>query len=288
MMDHIRITTQLSFQDVSKENVTEYIRAGLRLNKEIGFDGADFSTTLLSLSGDGWKQEAEQALVDANEIGLPLVVAHLPFVKGGVPRTEEFWEDFRGKMFHAIEAAAILKVERAVLHTNTGTLVMQDYRPQEQLDWALRHIEPFAEHAAKHGVNLVVENMPVVPGARVTHRFSQWAEEVCQVADTFGMGICWDIGHANVSGVRQSEALAYIGDRLKMQHVHDNCAMADEHILPFTGTVDWQDVMRGLAAIDFRGVFDMEVKAAQIPGPLRENYARQTLATAQYLMTYLK
>ena len=44
-MDHIRITTQLSFQDVSKENIAEYIRAGLRRNKEIGFDGADFSTT---------------------------------------------------------------------------------------------------------------------------------------------------------------------------------------------------------------------------------------------------
>ena len=287
-MDHIRIATQLSFQNVPKEDISEYIRAGLRLNKEIGFDGADFSTTLLSLTSDDWKREAEQALADANEIGLPLVVGHLPFVKGGTAQTDAFWEEFRRKMFHAIEAAAILKTEWAVLHTNTGTLVMQDYRPQEQLDWTLRHIEPFAEYAAKLGVPLVVENMPVVPGARVTHRFSQWAEEICQVADTFGMGICWDIGHANISGVRQSEALAYIGDRLKMLHVHDNCAMADEHHLPFTGTVDWKDVMGGLAAMDFRGVFDMEVKAAQIPGPLRENYGRQVLATARHLMTYLK
>ena len=61
-MDHIRIATQLSFQNVPKEDISEYIRAGLRLNKEIGSDGADFSTTLLSLTSDDWKREAEQAL----------------------------------------------------------------------------------------------------------------------------------------------------------------------------------------------------------------------------------
>ena len=287
-MDHIRIATQLTFQDYSRENISEYIREGLRLNRKIGFDAADFTTTLLDLSSDAWKPAAEQALADAEEIGLPITVCHLPFVKGGAAQTDAFWAEFHQKMLHAIEAAAVLKVEHAVLHTNTGTLIMKDYRAKEQLEWVLRHIEPFAEHAAKLGVPLVVENMPVVPGARVTHRFSQWAEEICQVADIFGMGICWDTGHANISGVHQSEAIAYIGDRLKMLHIHDNCAMADEHNLPFTGTVDWKDVMSGLVAIGFRGVFDMEVKPSPIPGPLRENYARQTLETARYLMTCLK
>ena len=287
-MNKLRIATQLTFQDHSKENISDYIRNGLLLHREIGYDAADFSTTLLDLSSDAWKPAAEQALADAQEIGMPLAVGHLPFVKGGGSQPDAFWEEFRRKMLHAIEASAILRVEYAVLHTNTGTLVMKDYRAAEQLEWVLRHIEPFAEYAAKLGVKLVVENMPVVPGARVTHRFSQSAEEICQVADTFGMGICWDFGHANVSGIRQSEALAYIGSRLKMVHVHDNCAMADEHNMPFTGNVDWQDAMHGLALVNFDGVFDLELSPARFPAPLRKSHARLALETAQYLMTYLK
>lgn len=287
-MEKIRIAAQLAFQDHPKENISEYIRAGLLLHKEIGFDAADFSTTVLDLSSDAWKPAAEQALADSKEIGMPLAVCHLPFVKGGNRQSEEYMEDLKQKILRAIEAAAVLQVERAVIHTNTGTLVMPDYRPAEQLEWALRHIEPFVEHAAKLGVNLVVENMPVAPGARITHRFSQWAEEICQIADTFGIGVCWDFGHANVSGVRQSEGLAYVGKRLKMVHVHDNCAMTDEHLMPFTGTVDWKDAMQGLAAIGFDGVFDMELNPAKLPAPLRKGHARLALETAQYLMTYMK
>ncbi len=287
-MKKLRIATQLTFQDHSKDNISDYIRAGLLLHKEIGFDAADFSTTLLDLSSDAWKPAAEQALADSKEIGMPLAVGHLPFVKGGGSQSDAFMEEFRRKMLHAIEAAAVLGVEHAVLHTNTGTLIMKEYNAAEQLEWVLRHIEPFAEHAAKLGVGLVVENMPVVPGARVTHRFSQSAEEICQVADAFGMGICWDFGHANVSGVRQSEALSYIGSRLKMVHVHDNCAMADEHNMPFTGNVDWQDAMHGLALVDFDGVFDLELSPARFPAPLRRGHARLALETARHLMTYLK
>ncbi len=287
-MNKLRIATQLTFQDHSRENISDYIRNGLMLHKEIGFDAEDFSTTLLDLSSDAWKPAAEQALADAKEIGMPLAVGHLPFVKGGGSQSDAFWEDFHRRMLHAIEASAILGVEYAVLHTNTGTLLMKDYHAAEQLEWVLRHIEPFAEHAAKLGVKLVVENMPVVPGARVTHRFSQSAEEICQVADAFGMGICWDFGHANVSGVHQSEAITYIGDRLKMVHVHDNCAMADEHNMPFTGNVDWQDAMHGLALVSFDGVFDLELSPVRFPAPLRKSHARLALETAQYLMTYLK
>lgn len=49
-MNKLRIATQLTFQDHSRENISDYIRNGLMLHKEIGFDAADFSTTLLDLS----------------------------------------------------------------------------------------------------------------------------------------------------------------------------------------------------------------------------------------------
>ena len=83
---------------------------------------------------------------------------------------------------------------------------------------------------------------------------AQMPEELCDVADTLGIGICWDFGHANISGVKQSKGLAYVGKRLKVLHVNDNFAGDDIHILPFTGNVDWRDAMHGLALSEFDGL----------------------------------
>ena len=288
-MRKLRIAAPLGFQTASKEDISAFIRAGLQTHKDLGFDAADFSTPLLDLAGTGWKAQAEQALADSKTIGMPLAVAHLPYVKGGCSHMPaQFHEDFAHKMRNAIEAAALLGVECAVLHTSTGTMPLRDFDWHKELEWVKGHIAPFAEHAAKHGLKLVVENMPVIPGNPVTRRFSQTSEDICAVADYFGLGICWDFGHANVSGGHQSEHLAYIGDRLKMVHVHDNCGMADQHNPPFTGTVDWQDAMAGLEKIGFRGVFDMELSPAKIPAPVRMAYGRLAVEAADQLMEYMK
>ena len=286
-MTKLRISTSLNLHEGSRENIPEYITKGLSFHKKIGFDAVDMPSPLFKGMGEKWEEGIAHALRESEKAGIRFELCHLPFgIKPDAPQEEQ--EAFRASVHTAIDAAKMLGVSYAVLHPNSVTIPMSEYDEKAQHEMVMAHLSPFAEHAAKLGVKLVVENMPVVPGARVTHRFSQSAEEICQVADAFGMGICWDFGHANVSGVHQSEAITYIGDRLKMVHVHDNCAMADEHNMPFTGNVDWQDAMHGLALVSFDGVFDLELSPARFPAPLRKSHARLALETAQYLMTYLK
>ena len=165
---------------------------------------------------------------------------------------------------------------------------MKKYNRQVEYDRVMDNLGPYAEHAAKVGLNIVVENMRLEPGIRQTHRYGQDADELVEVADALGIGICWDFGHANISGVKQSEGLSYVGKRLKVVHINDNAAVDDEHLAPFMGNVDWRDAMHGLALTGFDGVMNFELGATKLPAVARKAYAQYVIDVAGELMSYVE
>ncbi|MBQ8850015.1 MAG: sugar phosphate isomerase/epimerase [Clostridia bacterium] len=286
-MKKLRVSSAFTIHSYPKDDLSEYVRVGLDFYKEAGFDAADFGTGLLDLSSDAWKPQVEQILDLSNKADFRFELCHLPFM-GGSAKSEEYVAEFNIKMHRAIDAAAALGVDYAVMHPNAVTLPLKKYARNEQFDSVMSHLSPFVEHANKVGLNVVVENMRIMPKFTVSHRYCQTADELCEVADALGIGICWDFGHANISGVRQSEALAYIGKRLKVLHVNDNTAFEDDHLPPFTGNVDWKDAMHGLALAEFDGLFNYEVAVGRSPAGMRKAYAAYLLAAANELMTYIE
>ena len=89
-----------------------------------------------------------------------------------------------------------------------------------------------------------------------------------ELAEKLGIGICWDVGHANVSGYKQSEQMQILKGKIDVLHIHDNGGKGqkDAHQLPFDGTVDWEDVAFGMRCSDFSGILDVEVTAWALPG----------------------
>ena len=195
---------------------------------------------------------------------------------------------FVKKMHRAIDAAAFLGVDFAVLHPNTTTLPQESFDRAAQYDSVMSHLAPFIEHGNRVGVNIVVENMRVVHGSAPVHRYCQEPDELCDIADALGIGVCWDFGHAHISGVKQSEGLAYVGKRLKVLHVNDNFADDDIHLLPFTGTLDWKDAMHGLSLAEFDGLFNYELSCSRIPLTMSEPFAKFAVSAAHELMSYIQ
>lgn len=284
-MKRLRVSSAFNLHGIPSGDFAAFVEAGLRFYREKGFDTVDFDLTLLNLDGEGWKEETEAALAACEKHGLRFEIGHLPFT-GGETQGEEM-EAFCEKMHRAIDAAALLGLGYAVMHPNTSTLPMARYDRAAQHEKIMRHLAPFVEHADRVGLKTVVENMRIVPGMRYAHRYCQFPDELCDVADALGLGVCWDFGHANISGVRQSEGIGYVGKRLKVIHVNDNSAVDDEHILPFTGSVDWRDAMHGLAKVGFEGLFNFELAAEKIPDGMRGAYADYVLTAAGELMGYI-
>lgn len=282
-MNPLRISTSCNLHFGSKENVNEYFKKGLPFYKKVGFEALDCPLEVLIGDPKDWETKVETLIQDAADTGIRFELCHLPF---GVTHrsSEEEMEVFRAKMQRAIEAARMLGVEYAVLHPLSVTVPEAEFVYEEWLERCVAFMDPFVEQAAGSGVRLAVENMRIVPAHYPVHRYCQNAEELCALADQMGIGVCWDFGHANISGLNQAESLAMVGSRLKVLHVNDNHAEDDVHIPPFMGTVKWADAMKGLSAIGFNGLFNYEIAATRIPEALREDFARYLIHAAEELM----
>ena len=286
-MKKLRKCSSLNLHFNPKTGLEEYIKQGLEFHKAAGFDAADMPLGLIDLSGDNWQPDIEIAQKYAEQTGIKFELCHLPF-GAKVSVNSANLPAFNEKMHRAIDAAAMLGVDYAVLHPNTSTLHMAKYDEETERKESIEHLAPFVEHAERVGLNIVVENMRIVHENYPVHRYCQTPEELCDVADALGIGVCWDFGHANISGVKQSKGLAYVGKRLKVLHVNDNFAGDDIHILPFTGNVDWKDAMHGLALAEFDGLFNFELSVARVPAELRSDFAKYVSHAADELMGYIE
>ena len=271
----------------AEQDAVGYVHDSLRFYRECGFDTADFGTTLLDLSSEeAWKPQVEQIKADADAFDFSFYMGHLPFM-GGISKNEAVMNDFKNKMHNAIDAAAALGIGYAVMHPNAAVFPLVKYDGDEQRAVTLELLSPFVEHADKVGLKVLVENMRVVSGKMQSHRYCQTAEELCDLADTLGIGVCWDFGHAHLSGLKQSKALEYVGSRLKAVHVNDNGGIEDDHVLPFSGQVNWKDAMHGLALTGFDGPLNFEL-AVRAPADLRRSHAKYVREIADELMSYIE
>lgn len=283
----LRISSTTNLHSNYTDDVSEYIRDEILFQKKMGFDAIDFSIhNLLGGHGDDYPTIVERALADAEEQGIKFELCHLPYgAKVGVPRNE--LTPFNDHMHKMIDAAALLGVDYAVLHPNTVTVSAIKFDKIKEYDSVMDHLAPFVEHANRVGVNIVVENMRPVPENYMVHRYCQDPDELCGIADALGIGVCWDFGHAHIAGLRQSEAIGYVGDRLKVLHINDNLAEDDIHLPPFVGGINWHDAMKGLKNVGFAGLFNFEIATKSIPDGMRESFARYLLDSSKELNSYI-
>ncbi len=97
-------------------------------------------------------------------------------------------------------------------------------------------VKELATFARDNSVAIVVENMPAnINGTCTT------AAELLEVADSAGLGICFDMGHANTSG--QIDEFLMLAGRFKNVHLHNNEGTWDQHNEVDDGTADIKKVL---------------------------------------------
>ena len=74
---------------------------------------------------------------------------------------------------------------------------------------------------------------------------------------------CWDTGHANCEGSQYDEIMT-LGDELYAIHYNDNHGYKDEHLSPFFGTLNHDEIMNALIDVGFKGYFTLECSSSLI------------------------
>ena len=163
----------------------------------------------------------------------------------------------------AVRAKALAEAEQALfiarrvpfraLVVHLGLPRWQNPAPGDNgRDAARRSIEALQELAAPLGVKVAVEVIP-----NELSRSGSLVHFVEEVLDE-PAGICLDFGHAHMEG-DLVEAIETVSEHLLAVDLHDNRARADEHLIPFEGTIDWPGALTAVQKVGFDGPLVLEL-----------------------------
>ncbi len=279
----------------------------------LGYTAVDFSfmdaakrDSVCSLRQENWQNWAERAKEKLDIKHIFAVQSHAPIFN---PLSMEgAGDEEKTEMTkRSLAASGIMGIPWVVIHPGTDYL---DNRFSRNLEKNKEFFKPLLEFAEKYQTGIAIENMfdtyhhPYgVKGSgetenrRVDHhlisqrRFGTNPEELLELVEKLSVdfpnvGICWDFGHANEAGINQAECLKNLGKRIKAIHVNDNMAVFDEHMIPFSGSVPWEEVMICLQQIGYEGDFVYENTKFfnRLPESLINAALRYSLEVARYLI----
>ncbi len=234
----------------------------IELIAKAGFDAWDFSLFIMAeyQRGTDYIMDSDHPLRSPNyasfvkrlrQIGLDNGIvcnqAHAPFPC----RTDEMTYYIK----RAIECTAIAGGEICVVHPN-------NHHNAEQNAEFYHSLLPFAK---EHRVKLACENMwnwnkeerHARPAACSHH--DDFVAHLRKVNDPY-LVACLDIGHASMQGLDTSvkEMILALKDDLAALHIHDNDLRFDEHDIPCSMQIDFEEMVECLHKIGYKGYFTLE------------------------------
>ncbi len=254
-------------------------REALAIAKRIGADAVDFDT-----SSDRWDfarpdsiySKSDEEIFEyfrglkryADSIGLEIGQTH-GRITGYKNIPDEDTAFLKNARLDCIAAAA-MEVRACIIHDVT-TIFLGPDAPSElyhQLNFDM--FNDILQYAKQYGVTLATETFGDSPPHGCCDFFGNIKEfmanydRVCGVGDNAKhMSTCVDVGHSNkamkYNNPTPADVIRLLGSSISTLHLHDNDTMVDQHKMPFTGTIDWDDVFAALDEVDYQGTYNMEI-----------------------------
>lgn len=212
------------------------------------------------LLNDNWRKNAEEIKKYADIKGLEFVQAHGPGVN---PLESEAEFDNSLKLtLRAMEICSYFGITNMVVHAG--------WRPDitDKEEWFVKNksfYEKLFPEMERLNVNILHENTYKTDEAHYYNRTGKDMREFSEFVNHPMFHSCWDTGHGNIGGGSQYDDIIAMGDDLYAVHINDNHGQSDDHIIPFMGTVNMDEIINALMEIDFKGPFTFECSRALRP-----------------------
>lgn len=166
--------------------------------------------------------------------------------------------EIRSLCKRAIECTAEAGGEICIIHPDN------DKSAEENAEMYFELL-PFAKDC---GVKIATENMFNWNGKtgdewRATHAACATPEDFLahiNAVNDDSFVACLDLGHAEIMGedVSAPQMIRALGSHLQALHIHDNNKITDLHQIPFSGTMDFDPIVKALKEINYSGYFTLE------------------------------
>jgi len=154
-------------------------------------------------------------------------------------------------LIDSIELASVMDADKVIVHASDA---LNGDRPR-RADRARGVLREMASVAAESGIVLALENLP-------PNYLGHTPEELISLLDGTDrgtVGVCFDSGHANLSGHFAEFASAMLPLAVTT-HLHDNDGSADQHLFPGRGNIDWRGFGNTYRILECKATIMLECK----------------------------
>lgn len=252
-------TTTGDFDRYCKDDesrIRELHRAGFRYI-DLSMYSFTFDSTYMQTD---WKKETDRLKRVAEELGMTFVQAHS---QGGNPLSKDTTEvDFIvDATIRSIEICKELGIKNTVVHCG----YRKGIGKEESFALNKTFYQKLFPAMEACGVNVLIENSTKANMGDMY--FVNSGKDMREFVEYVGhpqLHCCWDTGHGNCEG-SQYQHILDLGKELYAIHYNDNHGFKDEHLIPFLGTLNHDEIMHALIDVGFEGYFTLECSSCLIP-----------------------
>lgn len=164
--------------------------------------------------------------------GITVETLHAPFqgINAMWSEDDKEGEEMLLRLIDSVDKCAKYGIPTTIVHVSSG-------RPMPEIsEKGIARYERLFDYAKEKGVKVALENL-------------RYLENLAFLMERYDYPVfCWDTGHENcyTDGVKYME---HFGERLGALHIHDNKVVKDrdDHLLPYDGNIDFEEVAQHIA-----------------------------------------
>lgn len=227
--------------------------------KRLDLNFVDYTNFRFPFVDDNYMEWVENALNAADEYGITFGQAHAPFYNFCDPLAPNK-DELDKLILRSIDCAQRMGIPWVAIHAGTDYQAA-DMR-KKSFEKNREYFLPLLEYAEKRNVGIAIENLwdlNIAP----RKRYTTLVEDLIDLVDSLdcpNVGICYDVEHAAISCFDPADTVRLIGKRLKATHISDYLDMKANHLIPFSGHLEWEPFMEALRDIEYNGDFAFEIQ----------------------------
>lgn len=252
----------------------------LKFAKSIGADAVDFDlssagynmsdpVSIYSKSLDEFCTHFENLAKLADDIGIEVGQTH-GRIEGFKNIAEEDELLVKNAKLDCI-ATRLLGAPYCVMHGVTTIFMGPDCDPELMRSLNFNMFVKYLEYAKENDIVIATETF----GDAVRYNSCDFFGNIDEFIKTYNritavgdndkyLKICVDTGHSNKAtrfngNPKPGDVIRMLGSNIKCLHLNDNDTYTDQHKMPMTGTIDWNDVFNALDEVGYSGIYNMEL-----------------------------
>ena len=204
---------------------------------------AGFKNVFIQWYNKDWTPTQEEQLKYIREKELNVIFAHL-----GYQNINDLWlenedgDKLVDRYKNDIKICKDNNIPMVVMHL-TSKSVAPKYN-----EIGLRRLQEIVDYAESLNIKVAFENTKI----------KGYLDYVIENIDNENVGICFDSGHYHVHFDDDLDFTKF-KNRIFAVHLHDNDKSDDLHLIPFDGTLNWEDVVKNLKESNYNGPITMEL-----------------------------